>query len=117
MDTVNARIRIRRDTTANWNTHLDFIPLRGEAIVYMDHGQITDSHGNTVSVPGVKIGDGTTYLVDLPFCGEDVRNEILTELRAHTGDTDIHVTTAEKQFWNNKLNCQINDETLIINRS
>ena len=112
MDTVNARIRVRRDTTANWNTHRDFIPLLGEVVVYMDHEQIDDGQGNTVNVPGVKIGDGTSYLIDLPFVGD----ETLAELQEHIGNTNIHVTTAEKQFWDNKLNCQIDNETLIINR-
>lgn len=117
MDTISARICVRRDTTANWNAQIGFIPLRGEVIIYTDHGQITDEFGNTISVPGIKIGDGNAYLIDLPFVGADVRYQILTELREHSGNTEIHVTGTEKEFWNNKLNYTINDGNLTFNRN
>ena len=104
------------DTTANWNEKISYIPTRGDIIIYSDKGQITDNFGETVNVPGVKIGDGNAYLIDLPFVGADVRYQILTELRMHTDNTVIHVTDAEKQFWNNKLNCTVNDGNLILNR-
>lgn len=116
MDSINARICARRDTTAHWNEKLNFIPLRGEVIIYTDHGQIEDEFHNMINVPGVKIGDGSAYLIDLPFAGDDVRYQILTELRLHTGNTQIHVTAEEKEFWDNKLNCLVSDGNLILNR-
>ena len=116
MDTLNARILARRDTTENWNAQRSFIPLRGEVIIYTDHGQMDDGYGNTINVPGVKIGDGSAYLIDLPFVGNDVRYQILHELREHTGNTVIHVTQEDRDFWNNKLNYSINDGNLILNR-
>ena len=117
MDAVQARILARRDTTENWNQHRDFIPMRGEICVYTDHGQIDDGYGNMIDVPGIKIGDGSAYLIDLPFVGNDVRYEIMTELRRHENDTDVHVTLAEKQFWNNKLNYTIDDGVLTLTRN
>lgn len=116
MNTINARILARRDTTANWNSHPSIIPMRGEVIIYTDHSQITDEFGDTVNVPGIKIGDGNAYLIDLPFVGADVRYQILHELREHSGNTAIHVTAEEKTFWNNKLNCTISDGNLTLNR-
>ena len=104
------------DTTINWNEKRYYIPERGDIIVYTDKGQIVDDYGETVNVPGVKIGDGNAYLIDLPFVGADVRYQILTELRAHSGNTEIHVTNEEKEFWNNKLNCVVNNGNLILNR-
>lgn len=117
MNTINARITARRDTTANWNLQLSFIPLRGEIIVYTDHHQVEDSQGNLINVPGLKIGDGSAYLIDLPFVGGDETSEIITELRQHTGNTTVHVTAENKTFWNNKLNCQVNSGNLILNRN
>lgn len=117
MDTLNARILARRDTTANWNEHRDFVPMRGEIIVYMDAGQMDDGYGNTINVPGIKIGDGNAYLIDLPFVGAEQRYAILQELRAHTSDWSIHVTAEDRTFWNNKLNYSIYDGTLIFNRN
>jgi RNA binding exosome subunit len=117
VDSINARILARRDTTANWNALRSFVPLRGEIIIYTDHGQMDDGYGNRINVPGIKIGDGNAYLIDLPFVGNDQRYAILQELRAHTGDTAIHVTMSEKDFWNNKLNYTINDGNLTFNRN
>ena len=117
MDTVNARICARRDTTENWNSHRSFVPLRGEIIIYTDHGQMDDGYGNTINVPGIKIGDGNAYLIDLPFVGNETRYEILTELRAHSENQIIHVTAADRQFWDNKLNYTISDGNLTLNRN
>lgn len=117
MDMVNARILARRDTTANWNTARDFIPMQGEIIIYTDHGQMDDGYGNTINVPGIKIGDGNAYLIDLPFVGADTRYAILQELRQHEGDWSIHVSPEDRIFWNNKLNCEIIGEKLIMNRN
>jgi hypothetical protein len=117
MDTLNVRFKVTRDTTEHWNAHRDFIPMRGEVIIYTDHGKIDDGYGNMIDVPGVKIGDGSAYLIDLPFAGDDVRYQILTELREHSGNTEIHVTQQEKNFWSNKLNFTINDGNLILNRN
>lgn len=117
MDNVKARIRATRDTTANWNAVRDFVPLRGEIIIYTDHGQIQDDFGHIINVPGIKIGDGSAYLIDLPFVNDDVRFQILSELREHTGNMDIHVSPNERTFWNNKLNFSINNGNLIFNRN
>ena len=116
MDSVKARILAMRDTTAHWDEKRSFIPMRGEIIIYTDHGQIEDEFGNVVNVPGIKIGDGSAYLIDLPFVNDDVRYQILTELRLHSGNRDIHVTSEEKTFWNNKLNCTVDNGNLILNR-
>lgn len=103
-------------TTAEWNQMASFIPNRGDVCIYSDHGTITDEFGNEINVPGIKIGDGSAYLIDQPFVGDDVRYQILTELRMHTGNTEIHVTAEEKEFWGNKLNCLVSDGNLILNR-
>lgn len=116
MDTVNARILARRGTTAEWNQNRQFIPMRGEVIIYTDHGTITDEYDRTINVPGVKIGDGNAYLIDLPFAGDDVSYQILHELREHTSNQVIHVTQQDRDFWNNKLNYQVADGRLILNR-
>lgn len=100
------------DTTENWNMKPTFVPGKGLFIVYIDHGMII-REGETVNVPGIKIGDGSAYLVDLPFVGEDWYG-ILEE---HVQNTDIHVSPEEKAFWNAKLNYDLQDETLQLNRN
>lgn len=113
--TMNSRLLMKYDTTANWNTiGTTFQPMAGEIIVYSDY-YTRKVNGVDKTFPGFKIGDGNAYLIDLPFAtGQD---EI--DLLAHVDNTAIHVTDAKKSFWDNKLNCAVNEqtETLIFNRS
>lgn len=99
------------DTTANWNSRLNFVPKQGDLIFYSD--KIIDNNG--ISIPGLKIGDGSTYCVDLPFIGDD----IFLALNSHISDQIVHITDEERNKWNNKINCEdfIVDEILILNRN
>lgn len=116
MEIVNSRILATRDTTANWNAKRSFIPMRGEIIIYMDYCQSDDGNGHIIDIPGIKIGDGQAYLLDLPFVGDNISKQILQELHEHTQNSEIHVSQEDRNFWNNKLNCQVNDEDLILTR-
>lgn len=112
--TINTRIQLKRDTTYHWNSALGFIPLEGEVIIYTDY-QVIQKNGTEIKVPGIKIGDGRTYIQDLPFVDGEMRQEILS----HINDNERHVTTEEKKFWSNKLNLDDNEvveKTLIFNR-
>jgi len=66
MSVVYARVAPKRDTTANWNKHPDFVPFRGEIVIYMDYKtKIQDD--KKVCIPGFKVGDGRTPVSELPF--------------------------------------------------
>lgn len=54
----NSRVQLKIDTTANWEKAVNFVPLKGEAIVYKDTDQTR-----------LKIGDGTTLVNNLDFIG------------------------------------------------
>lgn len=126
---VDARIRLKRDTTANWNNARGFVPMAGEVIIYDDYQVKTwqvEEYGEIVTksenIPGIKIGDGNAYVQDLPFVDKDLREKLMN----HINNVDIHTTLAEKLFWNNKVNVddayeqihdELEDETLIINRN
>lgn len=51
---IQTRIRQKVDTKANWDKATNFIPLKGEIIIYSDLNQ-------------AKVGDGTTKVGALPF--------------------------------------------------
>lgn len=101
MDNINARIQLKRDTTANWNkVKGTFIPLEGELIIYTDYRTETYTDSGvtrTRHIPAFKVGTGNAYLGDLAFA---------------------IVTPEEIAFWNNKLNIDENvtDEKLVFNR-
>lgn len=118
--TINTRIQLKRDTTQHWNEALGFIPLEGELIIYNDYKTIqkeVDGETRQVKVPGLKIGDGMAYVQDLPFVNEDLRDKIME----HIDNPDIHVSVADRLFWNNKLNvndaAELVDGALILNRN
>lgn len=80
-------------STSDWNQDPSVVSIKDAIYVYSDYG--TDGQGN--GVPGVKIGDGQAYVIDLPFT--DAINA------AHRNNSDIHVTLQDKQNWNNKVRC------------
>ena len=104
--------KVRIGTTSEWELQPTFVPERGEFIVYTDRTVI-----DGVAYSGVKIGDGGAYVVDLPFVGDDVATVIVTQINDHVFNSDIHVSPAEKQFWDNKLNYDLQGETLIFDKN
>lgn len=97
------------DTTENWNKKASLISELNTVYVYVDHQTKTDEEGKEIWIPGVKIGDGKAYLIDLPFTDE--------VMIAHIHDLGIHVTPEEKEFWNNKVRTYIDtveDEQLVF---
>ena len=118
--TISSRIQLKRDTTAHWNSALGFIPLEGELIIYNDYKTVEkeiDGEVKQVQIPGLKIGDGMAYVQDLPFVNEDLRDKIME----HIDNPDIHVSVADRLFWNNKLNvndaAELVDGALVLNRN
>ena len=57
--TIKTRIQLKNDTENNWNKAVNFIPLKGEIIIY----SADDSH----PFSRLKIGDGDTTVTALPF--------------------------------------------------
>lgn len=104
------------DTTAAWNMQPDLIPKKGDIYVYSDKATIYDEVGNPTFIPGVKIGDGLAYLIDLPFVGD----EILYALAQHVNDNVRHITAAERIFWNNKVSSFLDEhdsENLVLSKT
>ena len=105
-------------TIAEWQARYNFVAPRGTIMIYTNHGTV-EIDETTVTVPGIKIGDGSTPSIDLPFVGDDVKQELLTIINNHINDNVRHITAAERSFWNNKLNCEdtVASNNLILNRN
>ena len=91
------------DTTANWATRGTEVSERNTVYVYVDY-QTVDGY----NVAGIKVGDGLAYITDLPFTD--------TLMQRHIQDTTIHITQAEREFWNNKERSMIYGENLILTK-
>ena len=85
------------NTTTYWNSRPQLIAKRGYIYVYSDYKQ---SEGENVA--GIKVGDGTSYLIDMPFIDKPLDD--------HIADTVKHITNAEREFWNNKVRCFVDPE-------
>ena len=59
---LQARIQNKCDLTANWEKATNFIPKKGEIIIYSD--------GGGTGIPKMKVGDGTTKVGSLKFADE-----------------------------------------------
>ena len=67
-NTVHARIQLKNDTEINWNKSVNFIPLLGEVIIY--------SADDTHPFSRLKVGDGITNVINLPFIDANTINGI-----------------------------------------
>ena len=77
-NTIKTRIRLKSDTEANWNKagpkdgSAGFVPLTGELIVYSADAAHPFSR--------LKVGDGSTNVVNLPFIDAGTLNGEETEI-------------------------------------
>ena len=92
---------IHQDTTEAWNSQPNLIAKKGHLYFYTDYQTV-----GGVNVAGLKLGDGTSYLIDLPF--EDA------QFQEHIRDTIVHITQEEREFWNSKNRAVITGENLIL---
>lgn len=91
-------------TTATWNSQPQLISKKGYIYIYSDYRR--DSQGNVLAA--MKVGDGATWLIDMAFIDEMYAD--------HIQDTIIHITQEERNKWNNKVTCYMEDETLIFTK-
>lgn len=89
-------------TTSEWNSDISYIPNKGYICVYSDH-----STKDNKFIPAIKIGDGTSYLIDLPFV---LDIDIEEALNSHINDSVKHITSAERELWNDKITCCIDSD-------
>lgn len=82
---------VKRGTTEFWNSQLELIAQNNIFYVYDDEDMPIR----------IKLGDGKAYLIDMPFLD--------AEMVAHMGDEVIHITEAEREKWNGKVRCYIDE--------
>lgn len=64
---IKTRIQNKNDTSENWAKTVNFVPLKGEIIIYNDTLQF-------------KIGDGTSLLSQLEFVDKEFTTEEISNL-------------------------------------
>lgn len=105
---------IESNTESGWNSTPSLMSRENVVYVYLDHNSYEDEQGGTVYVPAMKVGDGTTYLIDLPFVESGFETDALYD---HINNTEIHITQQERNSWNNKVRAYIDpdhEDTLVL---
>lgn len=100
---------IHTDTTEHWNAQRDLVAKKNHIYVYTDYEVVEG-----INVSAMKVGDGTSYLIDMPFIDGNH-----TKLNAHIDDTDMHINPGEREFWNNKVTAFVSQgdvETLVLTK-
>ena len=100
--TLNTRVIQKHDTAENWAKAVSFIPKKGEIIIY-------DADSNNPQ-PRIKIGNGTTTVVNLPFCNKQITDELAT-LRT---DIDTLSTEIPNKYANKFTSNTFNGEQKMI---
>lgn len=110
IDAINAAVAggVQYDTEENWNAQPQLTAAKGVIYVYSNH----DISAEDRFIPGIKIGDGVSYLIDMPF--------IDNKYAIHIADTIIHVSTDDREFWGDKVTCDIDpikDNVLVFTKN
>lgn len=115
-DIVDTNVMI--GTTQEWQQRYSYVAPKGNILIYTDHGTV-QINSTTVTVPGVKITDGSTPAADLPFVGDDVIIPLRQELEEHIRDNIRHITAEERAIWNNKITCEntVQNNNLVLTRN
>lgn len=79
-------------------------PELGQIVIFTDLYKRTNSEGVEITSAGIKVGDGIKTIKQLPFIDWFYWD--------HINDKNIHVTAEQKTFWDNKITCKVDDETL-----
>ena len=84
-NTIKTRIQLKNDTEENWNKAINFVPKMGEVIIYSADG--------THPFSRLKVGDGETSVINLPFIDSGTVNNktVLSNVPADAIFTDTKV--------------------------
>ena len=115
--TIKTRIIQKHAVESDWLKATNFIPLKGELIIY-------DADA-TCTYPRFKVGDGITNVNDLPFSVKNpdwnetdptvpdwakastkpryTASEVGAAPASHAEDSNIHVTDTERATWNESV--------------
>lgn len=82
-------LSIRSNTTEYWNSIPDLVSASNTIYVYTDYNEESG-----VDIPAIKIGDGSAYLIDLPFVAT------------------TNITQSDIDNWNNKVSVMLDNTNL-----
>lgn len=108
---INQKLTVVAKTKSQWD--IDGLTTSEPGVLYVttDYRTITKDD-TTYEVPAFKLGDGNGYIIDLPYMTVDEQTFL-----NHVNDRVVHITQSEREYWNNKNRCEIDEndpECLVI---
>jgi len=97
---------IHYDTKANWDRQTYLIAERGHLYIYKD-AETAYIDGEKVLYAGIKVGDGSSYLIDMPYIAYARDHERLIN---HIQDYSIHVGRVDRVNWDDKVSATVSEE-------
>lgn len=92
---LNDKADLYYDTTQGWNQHPDLVSEEGTVYIYSDYKQDVDQEFRITNIPGIKIGDGFTKVVNLPFVASDETQQIIDDYNLLKNRPKIQGVTLE----------------------
>lgn len=111
---LNDKLTYYSKKKEQWDADFETISEKGVLYIYSDYKTL-QKDGKQILLPGIKIGDGTSYLIDIPFLNNS-NPELEEMILDHINNNAIHISAQERDFWNNKLNYSLDKQILILNR-
>lgn len=101
---INKKLSVVSMTKQQWQSESMQQSEPGVLYVTTDYKTV-QKDGETYNIPSFKLGDGNAYIADLPYATVDEQTFL-----NHVNDTTVHITQQEREFWNNKNRCEIDDD-------
>jgi len=87
---INVDMReVLYNTTEYWDSHPEIIAAKGIIYIYSDYKIIDDK-----TIPGIKVGDGSSYLIDIPF--SDIEIELKADKATTYTKTEVNSALSSK---------------------
>lgn len=96
------------NTVEGWDAQPELVSEKNAMYVYTDAYE-----ENGTLIPSIKIGDGSSYLIDIPF----VESKLMEDFNDHIRNTQIHVSEEDRIRWDNKVRAYhstVEDETIVF---
>lgn len=100
--------KIFYNTKEGWGNQAGLIGEKNALYVYTNASEIDGQN-----IPDFKIGDGSSYLIDIPF----ITASAIKTLDDHIKNTTIHVAEADRIRWDNKVRAYhstVDEENLVF---
>ena len=117
------------DSKAAWDAKRDLISERGTIYIYSDYQTIEDENGEVITIPGIKVGDGLAYLVDLPIANQASNEHLVTQIANRVAEmvtdtvtenvvgdirnsleaTSSLVSSEDRERWDGKVKTSVNE--------